>query len=278
MIVNSRDISGKYAWTIVQAPPKHGKTVFAATWSQKCPTELPAKQGVELSEMLWLLTDKDGLNSLTQVGLSVPLIDFTACESWPSFRAQFDKALPIIKERVASGQTKCIVLDSISAIDAMAISHVKMSGAYDGNPMGYWDDIKGKVCYILLQLKPVLAELIIIAHLKEKFVIENKSTQETTQQLKQKKEKSAAMPGAGDVVLGVSGGIAKFLLSTATSVWTIEKKITKGKPAEYVCYPNGGFGFEGGTRLKGLEDIEPANMRALLTKTENYLKKQGEQK
>jgi len=174
MITNSKDSSGKYAWTIVQAPPKHGKTVFAATWSPNCPKELPSKVETNLSEMLWLLTDRDGLNSLTQVGLSVPFIDFTACNSWPSFRAQFDKALPIIKERVASGQTKCIVLDSISAIDSLVISYVKMSGAYDSNPMGYWDDIKGKVCYVLLELKPILAELIIIAHLKEKFIIETR--------------------------------------------------------------------------------------------------------
>jgi hypothetical protein len=117
-VQDSQDLALKNLIANIMGPPGVGKTSVAATLSECYLADKPCA----LSDMLWLLFDRGGLDCFIERGITTPVIDFSQMNGFELLNA-FKEAKPLIKKRVEEGTTRTLVFDTGSVLDKILLAH-----------------------------------------------------------------------------------------------------------------------------------------------------------
>jgi hypothetical protein len=239
-------------------PPKNGKTVCAATVSSLCPKELPAPQKTYLKDTVWIQFDTNGIESLRHLNLIPYVIDLSRVVEYGMLKRKLTETIKEIKEQAEKGAIKNVVIDTISTMDTVMLSHlrkiypdIKLQGLMYNTLLGLHMDFA-------MQLKSLPVTTVIIAHTKVTMGMGDAQDMAA-------RKKSAGLPGGGDIVAEISGKAANHYKGASDCIWPVLKKSVGGKE-KFVVLPYGGYGFEGGCRYNGLGAEEPANLQEIFRK------------
>lgn len=127
-----------------------GKTFLAATISQFWPTDLAARlkgtgKKVALEDVYWFEIDSNATAGFSTIGVEVPKFNLQAVMSreaeWkkygftrrPSIIEAMGKFVALLKDRVAKGQTRFAIIDTVTALDgSLIVYHTKIADADTG--------------------------------------------------------------------------------------------------------------------------------------------------
>ncbi len=258
----------KDAWLVrrrimLMGPPKSGKTVLAATMSDFCPAELPNKGPIiDLKDLLFAQMDVNGMESLRAMGLSAPFVDMSKCNTMKEFREHHKEFMQIARDRVSKGITKTVVFDPLSTLDAILVGEAHKLFPDAKNSGTKWSDVQQKHMDFA---KDILRELdcnvVVTCHSKSNMNLIGDETAAAADS-----KKAGMMPGQATIVPAISRGAVKFYLAQTGALWALVcEKDKKGTETRYIL-PNGGDGYEGGSRYRGLAEREPANLKLVFEK------------
>lgn len=108
LIKSSKEVALTNFIVSVMGAPGAGKTRVAATAEE------------DPSKLLWLLFDRGGVDSLADVNVDVPVMDFSTMSGLEVMNALKEQR-NVIKERVAKGLTKTIVIDTATVLDRLLL-------------------------------------------------------------------------------------------------------------------------------------------------------------
>jgi hypothetical protein len=259
---NSKDDFAQSTWILLDGGFKTGKTVLAATFSDKCPDTLPALVATVLDDMYWCQFDKKGTESLGAMKLSVDRCDLSVdC-------GNFDELLKGIKgfheqlaARVKEKKTKTLVVDTITALDTALNSHLRKQGFdLEKNPGSFYNALLSRHMDFVNPIRAMDINVIFIAHLKSKVAfMESKETES-----ERTRRKAASIGGdVGKLGVDITGKAGEWYKGQVSSIWPLVATVEKGKPTTRMILPYGGQGYEGGCRYVGLD---PAGEEAHLNK------------
>lgn len=259
MFKNSDDLEGN-GWVLLYGPPKSGKTVCAATISEQCPEKLPA-DGVILHDVAWFLYDKDGTEALKDVGLNVPVVDFSGAATYKELLKMEKEAIGALKSKIAAGETKTLVIDTLTARDFVLTNYfggVYTSPQQKGMMFGAVKDAHQNYAKDLL---PLDVRVIVLAHAKEVsgMMVDEKAAAT--------KQAATQLPGFADIRPAMTGSIINWYRGTCSYIWPVRCKRKKGVAPEYTILTSGNSSFEGGSRGSNrLDAEEPANLKNIFKK------------
>ena len=225
-------------------PPKNGKTVCAASISEYCPKELPAKEKTYLKDTVWIQFDTNGIESLKHLNLIPFVIDLSRIVEYGILKRKLTETIKDIKASAEKGEIKNVVIDTITTMDTVMLTHlrkiypdIKLQGLMYNTLLGLHMDFA-------MQLKSLPVTTVIIAHSKVTMGMGDASELAA-------RKKSAGLPGGGDIIAEISGKAANHYKGASDCIWPVLKKSKAGKE-EFIVLPYGGMGFEGGCRYNGL--------------------------
>ena len=245
---------------LLLGPPKHGKTFCAASISEQYPESLPADELHFLSDTYWLLFDNAGLDGFAEQGLEVPHSDLSRRpKDLLDFKKALRDAIAEIKDYVAAGVVKNIVVDTISSFDEIIMAYLEKK--YAGGNDKPWGELRQIHSDFLQELRSIGVRIIVIGHVKE-YV---DWVQKGEEMKADAKRHAASLPGASDVVLSVTGAAARMYRAQASIIASVVKTKPAKKDAIYNLYLDSNKGVEGGSRFtKGLDAKQPAHLGKLL--------------
>jgi hypothetical protein len=234
-----------------------GKTHYALTGSRFYPHEWPAKEHVELEDIVLLETDSSGLIMLEEGNVSVPrILDFTAMTDAEMFSVFMD--IPaFLADVVAKAPTRLAVIDTASVL-FQAVNTVIQTR--NEGPKGY-NEFAFKAREWMSKLKKVPVPVLLTAHIKPPKVIMDKNGTFY-------KEDSAVASGTkGRLPFDLEGNkganqIRAALTLTGRLVSTEQPGGAKKREVRFNDTKT-----EGKMRLSVcVNEVEPAHLGALLTK------------
>lgn len=255
---------GRDTWFLIYGPPKHGKTLAAASFSEFYPEKLPAGQMTLLRDMYWLQFDKDGTLTLDQMGLSVPYTDLSSCKDYREYGTLRDRAIKEIKEGVEAGVTKAIVVDTISSLDTLLQYEAGRIYSDEKYSAKMWGKVKEFHTAFCRALMPIKVPIIFLCHARAESVMASamKEAPEVTMGRTAKRQ-ATVLDDNAKISIQISGQSKEFYKNQCSTIWPL--RMTRSGP---VIYPKGTGMFEGGTRLQGLALQEPAHLRHILQKAQ----------
>ncbi len=246
-----------YSGTVtIHGPPGHGKTTFAASASEHFESK-------DLKDMLFLQFDLGGLDGLKAKGYKVAFIDTRALMAEKgAVRGTFDALDILAKHTEQNKDLRYIVVDTISEMDKLW--HEAIDKIEDDGRALYRQMLNNHIRFynrvINISLKTA-AKAIFIAHSKAKVL------DQTATEGQKKTQTADKLPGGNDIQVDVTGQGHGIYTRNGSLVIAMQCRSIKGKPDVYVALPNGGGGFEGKNRFKGiLNEEESPNLRAIFNK------------
>jgi hypothetical protein len=255
-VQSARQRAGHHQKVALIGPPKHGKTTAALTASKYAPETWPAPTLTNLSDGLLIMIDVGGHDTVLNLNVDIPLIDLGECQESGVLLERFKQAIAIARQRVESGETTFVVLDSFSEFTERVCRALVSANA--GAPQKelssrIWTPLSTKMGGVFADLASLPCDVIIISHVKDKGEDEDG------------KRFASQMAGNARIEMDVTGKSVQVLRRNTSAVIPVLRTQIGKNQFKYAFYPNGTMGIEGGTRYK-LNDEEPANMRKLFEK------------
>lgn len=257
-VSSARSKAAEYQRLALIGPAKHGKTSTALTISKYAPDTWPAKELTELSDVLLVMIDVGGHDTVLSLNVDVPMIDLSLCQESNTLSQAFKQAMPLIRQRVAEGTTKAVILDSFSEYTERYLRTLMAMNPGVGQKEfneKIWTPLAVAMGGVFGDLASLPCDVIIISHVKDKG------------EDKEGKRFAATLPGGSRVEMDVVGKSAAILRRNCSNIIPVVKtQAGKNTPPEFALYPNGGYlGMEGGTRYK-LNDKEEPHLGKLFAK------------
>lgn len=254
------EVTGNKRFILIEGAPKHGKTVAAATISNKCPTTLPTKIPVYLDDIYIIQFDPDGMQSLLSLGLDAPAKDLSSCTTLDQLNAGFNAAIAEAKEGIKEGSVRAVIIDPLSTLDIN--TQMALKPMYDGEKDT--GRFFGKVTEVQLRyihaLRGLGCHVVATTHIK---AAGNPFGDQA--QLAAVKQ-ATNIPGVATVVAELTGRSGSQWKKACTQILGVACE-KKGAESRFYFITRG-KGYEAGGRFIGLDDEEPANLRLLLDKAE----------
>jgi len=258
-VTNSTENRTKGHHVLISGPPGHGKSVCAATASEKSPDEFTdeftAEQGgglTNLDDVLFLNFDRQATAGFADLGIEVPEIDLSTC-SGKEIISSTKEALKVAKARAIEGVTKTVVVDTISSLDAVLVAFWKEATA---NRWDMYNAILTTHMRFAMALKEIPANVVVICHAK--------AINEAEDAQGRARQKAAAGPAPASISLDITGQARGYWQRNVPLQLPLICR-TRGSRVERHLYPSGVEGFEAKSRFK-LADKEPAHLRKLFEK------------
>lgn len=200
--LNPRTEGKEYPIWIIHGPSGSGKTRAAATASTKHlvrPRE-DRKSLIELNDMLWLLFDKDGLQSLQSVGLEPLYYDFSfMVPELPKWQNSVYTRLEEARHKIESAGIKYVVVDTLSSICDYFDTYFLGSASAKDPRLAYNASLQA-FKQLLLKLRALPCPQIWLCHSRSAYLDPDKMSDQ------QKASRAAAFPGEYDVDLALTNG------------------------------------------------------------------------
>lgn len=200
MNLNPRTEGKEYPIIAIHGPSGSGKTRAAATISQFHQLRSKDERGqlIELNDVLWLLFDRDGLQSLQSQGMEPAYYDFSVMTTdLPNWQMRVEAKLDEALDFVRRGEIKYMVIDTLSTLCEY----------YDTYHLGKQADARRAYGESLIKFKSLMLKLkafptpqIWLVHSKSAWVDAEKATDQ------QKAGRVATMPGEFDVDYALTAG------------------------------------------------------------------------
>jgi len=245
---------------MVYGAPKHGKTVLAATISEKFPDK-PGKERVVLDDVLYLQCDTNGIESLLGLQIVPYVIDLAVTET--DYLKYKQIVMNAMKEAVAAVKSqgiKYIVIDTLSTLDATMTA--LLSKVKDGQQL--YGQLYADMREIFNTLKSAPASVIALAHVKVAHSLIGDSASTTQRKM------ASELPGAVDFTPQITGKAADLYKGACSGLFALRTIQAKGKPPERKIITNTYLGYEAGHRFQGLDVEEEAHLGKLLTKANTH--------
>lgn len=250
-IQSSKDLTANNVWWMLLGAPKHGKTIAAATMSEKY------EQGGHLEDILYWQFDRGGVDSLAGLGLSAPVIDLSTVTEAGKLTNAIKEAAKDTYESIRSGVTKTVIFDAISTYDSVAKS--ALVPQYDGGKaFGLYDALLAMHMQTLGYLKKMECNVILICHCKPTVQMNDEDSIN--------KKAATTLPGNASIVPDLTGKTLTYVRGQCSAIFPVVATPNQGGIMEHNIYPEGIGGVEAGNRYKGLDSKEPANLRNILAK------------
>jgi len=255
-IENSKD-RGLENWRIlVYGPPKTGKTFLGLTASKFYPTSLPAGEMTDLDDVIYLDFD-DGLSGLSEQNLSVPRIDLSKLDGKGLVDA-LTEVPKAITPRIKEGQTKTVVIDTISTLNTMLVAHYKQAYPDPRHQGIMYNEILRSHLKFFNSIRMLPCNILVLSHAQFKVDFTGDGTMS-------KKKQAESMPGQSEVVPDITGRAGNFYRASTSIMMPMLKRRMGGKN-DRALYPHGYGGFEAGSRFAVLEEKEEAHLGKLIAK------------
>lgn len=213
---------------LVFAPPDRSKTFSSATVSDKAPAWLtnvrPRKLAhhdpITLDDLLWIAFDSGATVGMKQQGLKVPQFDLSHIDmtKWDAENIELQRK---IKERVLGGQTKVVIIDTVSAFDEMVqyrAEVIKGLVKFDK-----WGDVLTTHQKFAMPLKALPCHVIFLCHAKALVEVGGNSDASANQ----RKVRQAA--GISGIIPAISGQSLNHYLRGCTFVFSVTKERRGGE-------------------------------------------------
>lgn len=279
---SSDEILNERLMFTIHSQPGNGKTFAALTASEQCPKDLTKKQAkkVNINDMVWLSADRGATDGFRERGINVPyVVDLSWLMRAPirgekkPYASNILDALPMLidiaYQRVEQGETKWVVVDTVSSIDRLLNTYWEdncprsKSGAEDRFAMYRMIMKYHSQFYQAMSLFP--CGVIFLAHTKA--LIEGEDANAKT------KAKAAALAGDNDLAPSITGKSLETYTANVSTEFALEAIRAPGwKPGDGYefarwLYPVGGRGYRGKNRFQlALGTKEPADLGRIVEK------------
>ncbi len=245
-------------------PVKQGKSVCAATISEKFPTELRTGKLTVLDDTYWLGFDRAATDGFAELGFTVPGADLSVMpKDIYAFKQNIAAAIKECKQYVDAGIVKNVVVDTVSTFDFIIMKY--LSDMYEGesNRMPMWGELKSSHLNLWHQISGLDARLVCIFHPKARTELVSANTSIAD------KEKAAAKRMAESVddaplELAVTGSAKTLWMAQASMQLPVVAERKGKKPPEYYLHLGSAKGIQGVSRFGGIESKQPAHLGKLL--------------
>lgn len=243
---------------VLHSVPGQGKTVTACSLSEFFPATLPAEKPVELSDVVLLEYDLGGTESLRALNLDVPTYDLA--REYGNIR-ELEKlerdVFKEVKERIADGVTKTVIIDTVSARDGMLYQFYNTG---TGLEIRQYGSILGANTAFAWNVKALPCFKVACFHSKVLSTLGDESD-------KAKKRQGLGVSNNVDVLLDITGQGGSVYRRDSNGIFCVVKKNGgTGKPDQYNIRTAGVDTIELKCRYGKLNSVEPANLRKLLQK------------
>lgn len=256
----------EYPITLIHGPSGSGKTRVAATASAQFQLRPTAERNslIELTDLVWLQFDKDGIQTLQSLGLEPYYCDFSqmpTADRMATWVVAVTSKLEEVKKLIVEKDIKYVVVDTISAL-AEYLECCLVPTAKD--PRQGFYAAQNTMRALLLSLRQLPCRQIWLSHSKTAY-----NGQETEEQ---KARKEAALPGEYKVDLGLTYGMATTLRKHFSLVMGLDADAKTGK-RELVTSENNGMYYAKSRYGDLLQPREPADLRQVFNKIEAFEQK-----
>lgn len=247
-LVDSREesttVQGRRRVTL-QGRPGSGKSVLGATLSEFCPTELPAKEWVNLEDTLWIPFDTNATAALTDCRLQVQAVPVT------DIAYDLDNDLPkvlqtitnVVYKAVEDGK-KLVVVDTPTKLDKMLLDYLEehgpttKSGARDS--FGIWRQMVSYHQRFHTNLDQLPVDLVFCMHSKPR----------SESDLAERKARAAGVSGTADIRFD-------FMYEDCVNIYRrdfdfifVTDSSNRGGKHNYKCHLDPFQGFEAKSRYR----------------------------
>jgi hypothetical protein len=252
-------------WILLYGAPKIGKTLTCTTFSAQAPEKLPADKLTRIEDGYWAVFDREGTETLTNFKLEVDQIDLSVD------MGDFDKLLKgckefhaTLSERVKSGKTKYVVIDTYTAFDEAINTHLRKQIDQASNPAPFSNAMLARHMDFINPLRDLPVTVIFVAHAKSNVPFMDGKEGES----ERIRRAASAMSGdGGKMTTALGSRLGNFLKGQAGYILPMVALAEKGKETKRFIMPYGGRGYEGGGRAPpGLDQDEPAHLGKLFEK------------
>jgi len=223
---------------LIYGPPKTGKTFCAATMSKKWPVVIPPKGKVVLDDMAWITFDAGALSGLKSMGIRVPYV-IEAREILASFvdiEGALDHLYKLVKEVSDDGGINWIVADTISMMDNYLSQFYRLKYKGGTDRWAVPNAVKNAHSTFYTELSLSGMGMIFLCHSKARPEDQKANVRASIAVPDQIK---MSVTGQSDVTYNGNCSLTAPLISY---------RDTKTKKIVRKLYPQGGKGFEGGSR------------------------------
>lgn len=282
---SSDDILKERMMFTVHSQPGMGKTFFALTASAQCPEDMSKKQPkrIDITDMVWMSCDRGATDGFKERGINAPYVVDLNWLMRPPMKGE-DKpyasnildALPmmidIAYQRVEQGETRCVVVDTVSSIDRKLNTywedHVPLSkgGKEDRFAMYRLIGKYHSQFYEAMSLFP--CHVIFLAHTKAQIEGDDDNSKA--------KFKAASLAGDNELAPSITGKSLETYTANVSVEFALQALRAPGwKPGDAANFsryvlPIGGNGFRGKNRFQlGLSTKEEAHLGKIIKKIEN---------
>jgi hypothetical protein len=260
----------------ISGPKKHGKTFFAGTASKFWPTDLDAKEPVDLTDLFWIACDNGALNGFNQYNLNVPnMLNMNEVLR----EVPLPKAVDVVKAAGMAAYEKgaeILVFDTISVFDSDIITYwsgrirEKEDGSIDNNTL-YRNVLATHRKMETLCRQLPFKYVIWLCHLKYEAEVRTYDAKEKKKALQKKSAVDA--PGGGQLIPAITGQARDMVYGANVDLDGVLFATQPPGGKEYIrklyTQPDAGKGFSASNRYANrLEPVEQANLRQIINKVE----------
>lgn len=218
---------------------------------------------IELSDVLWLLFDKDGLQSLQIQGMEPHYYDFSYMPpEAPMWLVNLQAKLAEARTLIPKLGVKYVVVDTLSSICTYMDSYYLASAGKD--PRLAYGDSQKRFREILLHLRALPCFQIWLCHSRSAYVDPDKIT------MQQKAQREASLPGECQVDLGLTRGWAEIVRPITNLTMGLDVEIAGSKATRYFITQPGGPYYVKNRYDDLLAPKEPVDLHAIFDRIEQF--------
>jgi hypothetical protein len=256
----------------IHGPMSAGKTFLAASASEHYPADLPAAKMVDLGDLYWGAADRGAVDGFKHNNIRVPVFNFTRFmgdrELWskhfnaePTIIQTANHFVRTAKERVVSGLTKTIVVDTLTTLDSHFFAY--HAAKYAAHPNHYEAYKHNLAAHLLFHTSLCQTGANIL------YLFHSRAAGDESSVSEKAKQASVLVAGGARYVPDLTGAAPKFYKHDASLqlVMMATKEAGKKKLIRKVLIGLNDKQYEGKNRFEGLlNEIEEPNLKTIFQK------------
>jgi hypothetical protein len=256
---------------IVYGPPGNTKTASSVTLSDACPADwthqrltaatLPQRTLVTLDDMLWIGFDSQALLGFKQLGVAAPIFDLSATQT-TRLPDELRDVVAQTVERVRTGKTKTVVVDTVSALDELLTLMLRDRGL-DGFDL--YRELLVQHLRFALSLKELQCNILFLCHAKaaaDTVATSNSNSAVTAAATAAKKQ---AASGTATIIPQITGAALNHYRRDVSLIFSVSRGMQTGpdkRPVDGFWFNARHKEFDAKSRLL-LPDVLPADWRVV---------------
>jgi len=246
-------------------PVKQGKSVCAATISEKFPETLRTGKLTVLDDTYWLGFDRAATDGFAELGFTVPGADLSVMpKDIYTFKQNIAAAVKECKQYIDAGIVKNVVVDTVSTFDFIIMKYLSDMYEGDSNKMPMWGDLKSSHLNLWHQISGLDARLVCLFHPKARVELVSANTSIADKKKAEAKKLAESIDIEEPLELAVTGSAKTLWTAQASMILPVVSERKGKRDPEYYLHLGSAKGIQGVSRFGGIESKQPAHLGKLL--------------